>query len=151
MQPFFLQPLSLFNSCLSTLSRNRAKNKQVKKFKWDDKSQIPLSTPLPPPYPLVIRLLTFSQAVFTSATSLRASPASSLSLWASWLPFSSSHRWECCRDWSSSSSWTKKRSLGDIDAGENNVDYEADSNMTHLNLPERWVCLFLLCPPRDEQ
>ena len=96
--------------------------------------KIPLCTVgpvLPCPHPLVIRVLTFSQAVFTSATSLRASPASSLSLWASWLPFSSNHRWECCRDWSSSSSWTKKRSLGGIDAEKNNGDYELHSNMIY--------------------
>lgn len=100
-----------------------------------------LSLSLSPPYPLVIRLLTFSQAVFTSATSLRASPASSLSLWASWLPFSSNHRWECCREWSSSSSWTKKRSLGEIDSGENNADYYPDSKIVHLNLLEGYVHL----------
>lgn len=64
-------------------------------------------------YLLMISVLTLSQAVFTRATSLSASPASSLSLWASWFPFSSNHRWECCRDWSSSSSWTKKRILGE--------------------------------------
>lgn len=75
----------------------------------------------PTPYPLVIRVFTISQAVFTSATSLRASAASSLSLWASWLPFSSSHRRECCRDWSSSSSWTKNCSLEEMN-GKYNVD-----------------------------
>lgn len=73
------------------------------------------------PYPVVIRVFTISQAVFTSATSLRASGASSLSLWASWLPFSSSHRRECCRDWSSSSSWTKNCSLEEMN-GKYNVD-----------------------------
>lgn len=95
------------------------------------------------PHPLLIRVLTFSQAVLTRATSLRASPASSLSLWASWLPFSSNHCCECCKDWSSSSNWTKKRSLGEIDAEENNRGYKLDSSMIYLIFQEILIHSFV--------
>lgn len=113
--------------------------RQIKKTQKEQffKKQINKKFPLSPrSHPLLIRVLTFSHAVFTRATSLRASPASSLSLWASWLPFSSNHCCECCRDWSSSSSWTKKRSLGEIDAEENNRGYLLDSSIIYLIFQE---------------